>query len=79
MGRIVFFVLLAIGLYVAYRIWRSGQRRSPGTRPAEPAAAGETMVCCDHCGLNLPQSEALADGGRWYCSQAHQRLGRDAR
>jgi len=79
MGRIAFFLLLGIGLYVAYRVWRGGQRRNPGPRSAEPTAAGEAMVRCEHCGLNLPRSEALADDHRWYCSEAHRRLGRDVR
>jgi uncharacterized protein len=78
MGRLLFFVLLGIGLYVAYRLWRAGQRRDGGPSSGPPPA-GEAMVRCDHCGLNVPQSEAFGEGGRWYCSDAHRRLGRDAR
>jgi uncharacterized protein len=73
MGRILFFLLLGIALYVGYRLWRSGLRREATRTP--PADAGEPMVRCDHCGLNLPRSEALAEAGRWYCSDAHRRLG----
>jgi uncharacterized protein len=45
----------------------------------KPAAAGEAMVRCDYCGLNVPKSEALDADGRWYCSDAHRRLERDTR
>ena len=79
MGRILFFVLLGVGLYVAYRIWRGGQQRSAGTRAPKPSAAGEAMVSCHHCGLNVPRSEALAEGDRWYCSDAHRRLANTGR
>ena len=75
MGRILFFVLLAVGLYVAFRIWRGG---SAGGRAADggraEGSAGEPMVRCAHCGLNVPQSEALGAAGRWFCSAAHRRL-----
>jgi len=79
MGRILFFVVLGVGLYVAFRIWRSGQQRGATTQPPKAPAAGEAMVRCEHCGLNVPKSEALADGDRWYCSEGHRRLERDAR
>jgi len=75
MGRILFFVLLGIALYVAFRIWRIGQRRGDD-RGAPRATGGEDMVRCRHCGLNLPRSEAVGEAGDWYCSAEHRRLGR---
>lgn len=79
MGRILFFVILGVGLYIVFRIWRGGQQRGAATRPPKAAGAAEAMIRCDHCGLNVPKSEALADGDRWYCSEGHRRLERDAR
>jgi uncharacterized protein len=29
------------------------------------------MVSCSHCGLHLPQSEAINKLGRHYCCQEH--------
>jgi uncharacterized protein len=79
MGRILFFVVLGIGLYVAFRVWRGARQGSAGQgRPGRPAA-GEAMVRCDHCGLNVPKSDAVADGDLWYCSEDHRRLERNAR
>jgi len=79
MGRILFFVLLGVGLYVAFRIWRGGQQRSAARRPPPAPLAGEVMVRCEHCGLNVPKSEAVADRDRWYCSEDHRRLERNPR
>jgi uncharacterized protein len=79
MGRILFFVILGVGLYIAFRIWRGGQRRGAATRSPNSSGGGEAMIRCGHCGLNVPKSEALADGDRWYCSEDHRRLERDAR
>lgn len=79
MGRILFFLLLGVGLYVALRIWRGGQQRNAAQHPPQPSAAGEVMVRCEHCGLNVPKSDALAGGDHWYCSEDHRRLERNAR
>ena len=79
MGRILFFVVLGVGLYVAFRIWRGNQQRGTTAAPRKAAAAGEAMVRCHHCGLNVPKSEALAAGDHWYCSEDHRRLERNAR
>lgn len=78
MGRILFFILLALAVYVGWRLMRAkrpgGVHETPGrTRGPEP------MVRCDACGLNLPQSEALAAPGsnpqRWYCCEEHRKQG----
>jgi uncharacterized protein len=79
MGRILFFVVLGVGLYVAFRIWRGGRQGGVAAQAPKAPTAGEAMVRCDHCGLNVPKSEALAEGDRWYCSEDHRRLERDAR
>lgn len=45
----------------------STRRRAPGPQP---------MVSCAHCGLHLPQPDAVeGEGGRHYCSAEHRRLG----
>lgn len=71
-------VLLVVGIGV----W-SLVSRLRGPRKDKPAAgAGECggpapvqMVECAHCGLHLPAADALAEGSRLYCSDAHRRLG----
>ncbi|HKY02650.1 MAG TPA: PP0621 family protein [Burkholderiales bacterium] len=67
MGRFLFFVLLALIVYLAIRVLR---RRPP---PQAPRKVAEKMVHCDHCGLYLPESEAIHAQGRHYCSVEHQR------
>jgi uncharacterized protein len=47
-------------------------RSSATRRPRAPAV--ERMVPCAHCGLNLPEREALPVAGRFYCSEEHRRL-----
>lgn len=42
-----------------------------------PKSQPEAMVACAHCGMLLPQSDALigSQDGRPYCSEAHRRAG----
>ena len=76
MGRILFFLLLALAVYIGYRWWLA-QRNRPGGGPPSQGSV-ETMVRCEVCGLNLPQSDALpGPGARWYCGEAHRSQGRD--
>jgi hypothetical protein len=85
MGRILFFLLLGLVAYVGYRWWRLQQRAGDAARARDRAGGGdaETMVRCEICGLNLPQSEALAapgaGGGRWFCCEEHRRQGAASR
>jgi uncharacterized protein len=78
-------VLLVVAVAVAW--WMRGRRRDRGpagsdparrpsaasrTRPSEPAA----MLACSHCGVHLPEAEALFDAsGRPYCNEAHRLAG----
>jgi uncharacterized protein len=72
--------LLLVGLLVAV-VWlirsgRRGSRRvdsSASPRAGEPSEPSrESMVACEHCGVNLPQGDALFADERWYCSDAHR-------
>jgi uncharacterized protein len=67
MVRILFWIVLAVVVYAVTKSWsRAGARRT-GAADKPP----EAIVRCAACGLNVPQSEALARGGEWYCSREH--------
>jgi uncharacterized protein len=44
-----------------------------GAAADAPPAAPEQMVNCSHCGLYLPQNEAIAEGDKFYCCAEHKR------
>ncbi len=71
MSRILFWLLLALAAYIGYRWWRIKQQATAAGGGPQRAKV-ETMVRCDACGLNVPQSEAIAAGGRWYCCEEHR-------
>lgn len=74
-----FFLLLVLFLLVVWLV-RGGRRGptrpDPPQAPAEPPIAEEAtredIVACIHCGVHLPQSEALAAPDGWFCGQAHR-------
>jgi len=65
-------VLLLILAVVAVWWLAKGFRRR-GAAKGSPEAAPELMVNCSHCGLYLPQSEAIAEGDRFFCCAEHRR------
>jgi uncharacterized protein len=70
MGKVLLLVLLALIAYLAIRaMLRSREAHRGGDAPAED------MVACEHCGVNLPRSEALERRGRYFCSEEHRALG----
>jgi uncharacterized protein len=73
MGRILFWVLLGLAAYALWRWFSIKQRAHERASRRPPTPASERMVSCDVCHLNVPQSEALAARGRWYCCDEHRR------
>ena len=67
--RLLFFVALIV---IAFWLWRRYIR--PAIRPAKqapPSSDPRPMVRCSHCQVHLPQTQALQEDGKWFCSQAH--------
>jgi uncharacterized protein len=72
-----YLILLLVLVVAAAWLWRGRRRDRSASGPAErPAQGAATMVACAHCGVHLPQPEALFDAaGRPYCSDAHRVAG----
>lgn len=70
MGKLLFFGLLALMVYLLLRKGRGAQRT------AEPPKAPEDMVRCARCGVHLPRSESLLSGGEFYCCEQHRAEGK---
>jgi len=66
------FLLLILAIIVVWWLAK-GFRRNDAHKDA-PDAVSQKMVNCSHCGLYLPQNEAVADGDKFYCCVEHRRL-----
>lgn len=81
MGSGVKFLLVLV--VVGVGLWMLVSRLRKGAGPAEdaggtlakPPVGPVEMVACAHCGLHLASGDAVAEGARLYCSDAHRRLG----
>ena len=66
------FLLLILVVVAAWWLATSFRRKDAEKDAAD--VAPEQMVTCSHCGLYLPQSEAIADGNKFFCCAEHRRL-----
>ena len=65
MRFIAIIIALAIIVAVVKRLWRSP--RPPAARTKEFGR----MVKCAHCGIYIPEQEAVHRGEDYYCSRDH--------
>jgi hypothetical protein len=74
MGRILFWVLLAVAAWIGWRLWKNNRRLQSkhDAASAKQVVEGEVLVPCSRCGVRLPRSAAIADGGAYYCSTQHR-------
>lgn len=69
MSRIVFFVLLALAIYLVWRLLQ--KKRLPPN--VDSSVARLPMVSCATCGLHVPREEALIQDERYFCCEEHRR------
>lgn len=67
-------------LVILAAIWafkRSRRAVNPPAEKATPPAGPANMVGCAHCGLHLPQEEAVTGEKGLYCSTEHRAAAQD--
>ena len=70
MSRILFFVLLALAVYLLWRLLQKKQLPPSGDDSAVPRLP---MVSCATCGLHVLREEALMQDERYFCCEEHRR------
>lgn len=66
------FILIALAVWVAVQIVRRVLTQHRKRVADQKKAAAHSMVRCAHCGLHVPETEAVQDGGRYFCSNEHR-------
>jgi uncharacterized protein len=68
------FVLLVLAVLALIWLIRGARRPGPPARPTAAPEEGKArpMVACQHCGVHLPQHEALPGRGGVFCGEAHR-------
>ena len=68
MARIVLLIVIGLLVWGAFRgFFRAQVREETAKLKAARTVAGEDMVTCARCGVNLPRSEAINDAGVFHC------------
>ena len=81
MKYLLVFVVVFIGIWMwrHNRIAATQDKKQQSDREKTRTQTQQTMVSCAHCGLHLPQTEALPGPGgvaeQWFCSSEHRQLG----
>ena len=80
MSKLLLFLLILVGIYLFRRsvLRPPGQAPRMGSAPPPESDRAERMIECAHCGLHVPESEAVAGDGLTFCSEAHRRAHRQA-
>lgn len=67
-------------LVILLAIWafkRSRRVNSDAPKKPAPLASPSNMVTCPHCGIHLPQEEAVTGEKGLYCSTEHRAAAQD--
>ena len=68
-------LLIALVAWLVIRMIRNWMDRK-AVKPASKSGQIGTVVRCAHCGLHIPQQEAVHSGDRYYCSVEHSKAQR---
>lgn len=69
MARILLLLFIAFLVYLLIKgMLRANRRKGEKPTPAATTPAGEDMVACARCGVNVPRSETREVDGRPVCA-----------
>ena len=71
MGQFLRLIIILVGLWLVLTIIKRAMASLQKPPPDKPTVA--KMVVCARCGVHIPESEAVRDGDRCFCSEEHRR------
>lgn len=72
---VLFLALLGVLVFLFRKRWRA-LRSVRFTKPERPELRPSVpMRVCAHCGIHLPEPDAIRDGDRYYCCSEHRKAG----
>lgn len=69
MGQLLRIIIILLGLWLVLQIIKRALASREHHTSHSPSIA--SMVACGHCGVHLPESEAIQEGGKYYCCEEH--------
>ena len=77
MGQFLRLVILLVGLWLVLQIIKRALAKRNKPSPQQPTLTN--MIACDRCGVHIPESEAIREDDRLYCSEAHRKAAKSER
>jgi uncharacterized protein len=75
------YLIWLLAILAAIWAFKRSRRLAKPAKPTEdektPSASPSNMVACAHCGLHLPQEEAVTGTKGLYCSTEHRAAAQD--
>lgn len=77
MGKLLFWLVVGVVAWFGWQAFRRAQRavlarEAAERQQVERSRLPQPMVRCEHCGVHLPETEAVSEAGRHWCSVAHR-------
>ncbi|MGD2117458.1 MAG: PP0621 family protein [Chromatiales bacterium] len=70
--RFILFIVALAGVWLIVRHLASSRKSArPEIKTGKKKVITGNMVECAHCGLHLPEEEAVSRHGKFYCSEQH--------
>jgi len=69
--KILIIIIAVAAIFWAWRTLSGSRQAVQSTRQIKE----KDMVACVHCGVHIPQDEAVVSGQQNYCCEEHSRLG----
>jgi uncharacterized protein len=68
LARILLLLIIGFLIYLLLRGFFRSQVKKDAEPPTASGPAGEDMVACARCGVNVPRSETRVEDGRPVCA-----------
>lgn len=68
LARTILIAAIAAAVYYLYKRWSN-----PPAPSSHPPSGAQAMRKCAHCGLHLPEKEAISINQLYFCSEDHQK------
>ena len=75
MGQLLRLIIILFGLWLVLKIIKRALAPRENHPPRKPSIA--SMVACTHCGVYLPESEAIQKDGKHYCCEEHLKVSKN--
>ena len=66
------YLLILVVLVIVWSVLKKRRGAPPSNPAARPDPVPEKMLVCAHCGVHMPESDALVVAGKAYCCEAHR-------